>query len=195
MVDRRIAVVGTTGSGKTRLACQISAQLAVPHIELDALNWEPSWKEAPPDVFGERVRLASHGDAWVIDGNYGKVRDIIWSRAQAIVWLDYPLPLVLWRLIRRSVYRIVTREVLWSGNRENWEALLGRDSLILWAINTQPKHRRDYPLLLKRSEYAHLSLTRLHSPRETDEWLRSICGELSRKPDTSTSGSRDDLQQ
>ena len=61
----------------------------MPHIELDALHWGPNWKEAPTDVFRERVRLALQGDAWVIDGNYGKVRDIIWSRAEAIVWLDY----------------------------------------------------------------------------------------------------------
>ena len=174
MVGRRIAVVGTSGSGKTSLACQISKRLGIPRIELDALHWEPNWKEAPTDIFRERVELALRGDAWVIDGNYSMARDIIWCRAQAIVWLDYALPLVLARLIQRTVRRIATREVLWNGNREDWNALFGRDSLILWAINTHPKHRRDYPLLLERPEYAHLSLTRLHSPRQTNEWLSRL---------------------
>ena len=72
------------------------------------------------------------------------------------------------------MHRLVTREVLWSGNREDWRVLFSRESLIVWAISTHPKHRRDYPLLLKRPEYAHLSLTRLHSPRETDEWLSKL---------------------
>jgi adenylate kinase family enzyme len=174
VVGRRIAVVGTTGSGKTRLACQISARLTIPRIELDALHWEPNWKQAPTDVFRERVNVALHGDAWVIDGNYSQARDIIWSRAQSIVWLDYPLPLVLARLIRRSIRRIVTRELLWNGNREDWGALFGRESLILWAISSRPKQRRDYPLLMKRPEYSHLSLTRLRLPRETDEWLARL---------------------
>ena len=174
MVGRRIAVVGSSGSGKTTLASQISNRLGVPRIELDALHWEPNWKEAPTDIFRERVSLALRGDDWVIDGNYGKARDIIWSRAQSIVWLDYPLPLVLARVIRRSVRRIVTQEELWSGNREDWNALFGRDSLILWVINNHPKHRRDYPRLLKCPEYAHLSLARLRSPRESDEWLARL---------------------
>ena len=180
MVGRRIAVVGTTGSGKTRLACQISERLVIPHIELDALHWEPNWKEAPTDIFRSRVSLALSGDAWVIDGNYGKARDIIWSRAEAIVWIDYPLPLILWRLARRTVHRIVTGQVLWNGNREHWDALFGRDSLILWAMGSHPKHRRDYPLLLKRPEYAHLSLTRLRSPRETKQWLGNLTANSTR---------------
>jgi hypothetical protein len=107
----------------------------------------------------------------VIDGNYGKARDIIWSHAQAIVWIDYPLPLILWRLVRRTVHRIVTGEVLWSGNREHWDALFGRDSLILWAIGSHPRHRRDYPQILNCPNYAHLTLSRLRSPLETDRWL------------------------
>jgi adenylate kinase family enzyme len=39
--EHRLAVVGTTGSGKTRLARRLAQQLDVAHIELDALHWEP----------------------------------------------------------------------------------------------------------------------------------------------------------
>jgi ABC-type dipeptide/oligopeptide/nickel transport system ATPase component len=41
--NRRIAVVGTTGSGKTALARRISQWLDIPHVELDALYWGPHW--------------------------------------------------------------------------------------------------------------------------------------------------------
>jgi adenylate kinase family enzyme len=68
VVGRRIALVGTTGSGKTHLACDISERLSVPHVELDALHWEPDWKEAPAEIFCERVSLALQGDAWVMRG-------------------------------------------------------------------------------------------------------------------------------
>ncbi len=174
MVGRRIAVVGTTGSGKTTLAGQISERLKIRHVELDALHWQPNWTEAPLDVFRGRVECALTGDAWVIDGNYSAARDIIWTRADTIVWIDYALPLVLWRLVWRTLRRIATREELWNGNREHWEALFGRDSLIAWALGTHPRHRRDYPILLQCPEYAHLAVYRLRSQRETDEWLTNL---------------------
>ncbi len=178
MVGRRIAVIGTTGSGKTTLARQICDGLAIPHVELDALHWEPGWGEPLLEVFRDRVDRALRGDAWVVDGNYSQVRDIIWSRADTIVWIDYALPRILWRLVWRTARRIVTREKLWNDNREDWQALLGRDSLIAWALNSHPRHRRDYPTLLKRPEYAHLALVRLRSPREANVWLLSATKDL-----------------
>ncbi|CAG0943910.1 partial gluconokinase, partial [Anaerolineae bacterium] len=94
---KRISVVGVTGSGKTTFARQLAQRLGYPHIEMDALHWEPNWVQAPWDVFRARVDLALHGDTWVIDGNYSRARDIVWERADAVIWLDYALPLVLWR--------------------------------------------------------------------------------------------------
>lgn len=182
MVGRRIAVIGTTGSGKTTLAQRISERLGIPHVELDALHWGPNWGEAPLDVFRERVEGALTGDTWVIDGNYSVVRDIIWSRAETIVWIDYALPLILWRLIWRTLRRIATQEELWNGNREDWRSLFGRDSLITWALGSHPRHRRDYPILLQRPESAHVQVYRLRSPRETDEWLERLSSAQSKSP-------------
>jgi adenylate kinase family enzyme len=100
---RRISVVGTSGSGKTTLARQISQRLAIPHVELDALHHEPDWQEAPIDVFRKRVEQSLSSDSWVVDGNYSKVRDIVWSRADTVVWLDYSLPVIMTRLLRRTL--------------------------------------------------------------------------------------------
>ncbi len=41
-LGQRIVVVGTTGSGKTTLAAQLALIAGCPHIELDALHWEPN---------------------------------------------------------------------------------------------------------------------------------------------------------
>lgn len=173
--ERRIAVIGTTGSGKTTLARQLAERLGYPHVELDALHWEPNWTEAPLDLFRARTAHALAGDTWVVDGNYSKVRDIVWSRADTVVWLDYSLPVIMWRLVQRTFRRIFTREELWSGNREHLHSqFFSRDSLFLWALGTYRRRKREYPVLFQQPEYAHLRVVPLRSPRETNAWLENI---------------------
>ena len=123
----RIVVVGTAGAGKTTLARTIAATLAIPHIELDALHWDPGWNPlsaTDPNEFVRRVASATAGDAWVADGNYGLVRELAWGRATHLVWLDYDRPIIMARVIRRTVARAVFRTKLWSGNVERWRHLL-----------------------------------------------------------------------
>ncbi len=172
---RRIAVVGSTGAGKTALARRLAARLGLPHIELDAIHWGPGWSERPLEEFRAQVAEIVRGERWILDGNYRKARDLIWSRADTLVWLDYPLWLVLWRLVRRTLRRIITREKLWHGNREHWnDAFLGRDSLILWALRSHGRLRQQYPALLQQPEFAHLHVVQLRSSRETERWLAQL---------------------
>jgi adenylate kinase family enzyme len=171
---RRIVVVGTTGSGKTTLARQLSQRLGIAHVELDALHWEPDWTPAEPEAFRARTSQALGGAAWVTDGNYGKVRDIVWSRADTVVWLDYALPIILGRLLWRTVRRVATREELWNRNREQIRGLIGRESLIVWALQTYRRRRREYPALLRKPEFAHLTVVHLRSPHATREWLERV---------------------
>lgn len=41
---QRVVIVGTSGSGKTTMARELSVLLGTPHIELDALQWLPGWQ-------------------------------------------------------------------------------------------------------------------------------------------------------
>ncbi|MBD2463342.1 adenylate kinase [Oscillatoria sp. FACHB-1407] len=175
-VPQRIVVVGCSGSGKTTTARHIAKLLHIPHVELDALHWEPNWTEAPLDVFQARITKALSGDRWVVDGNYSKVRDLVWSRADTIVWLDYPLGLVMWQLLKRTLQRSWRQEVLWNGNRENWQlSFFSRDSILLWALRTFRKHRRTYAALSQDPIFAHLKFVRLRSPQNTRDWLTKFC--------------------
>lgn len=171
---QRISVVGTSGSGKTTLARQISQHLAIPHVELDALHWEPNWTEAPTEVFRKRVEQSLSGNRWVVDGNYSKVRDVIWSRADTVVWLDYTLPVIMTRLLRRTWRRVVKQEKLWSGNQETWQQTFSRDSILLWALRTYQKNREKYSTLFTQSEYTHLKTVHLKSPKTTSDWLSRL---------------------
>jgi hypothetical protein len=176
MHPRRIAVVGVSGAGKTTLARQLAARLGLAHIELDSLYWEPGWAPAQPVVFRERAARVFQGDAWVVDGNHPEVRDIIWSRADMAVWLDYDLPLVMWRLTRRTFRRCATHELLWNGNHERSlrAHFFSRNSIFLWALRTYELRRREYPALFAMPEYAHVQPIHLRSPRATQDWLDSL---------------------
>ncbi len=172
---RRIVVVGTTGSGKTTLASQLSRLYRIPHVEMDALRHDPGWTEAPNDVFRERLARALTGERWVADGNYSVARDVVWPRAQAAVWLDYPLRTIMWQLLWRTLRRCVTREELWNGNRERFRtSFFSRESVILWALTTYRRRRQQIPRQLALPEHSHLAVVHLHSPRDTRSWLEAL---------------------
>ena len=174
---RRVAVVGPSSAGKTTLARRIEAISGIPYIELDALHWEPNWTPAKPDVLRERVSAALERPAWVVDGNYRVVRDITWGQAEHLIWLDFPLPLVLWRLTRRTFGRWARREVLWNGNRELLhQHFLSKDSLYLWVLQSHRRHRREYPAQF--AEYPALEVARLRTPRELEAHVAGLRSRL-----------------
>jgi adenylate kinase family enzyme len=174
---RRIIVTGTTGSGKTTLATRLAEHLGVPRIELDAHNWGPNWTAYPTDVFRASVDAATAGDAWVLDGNYSAVRDIVWPRADTLIWLDYPLGVNLWRLARRGFVRSATRVRLYGDNLETFRGnFFSRDALFLWAIKSHRRKRSEYPPLLALPKHAHLAAIRLRSPQATRRWLARVGG-------------------
>jgi adenylate kinase family enzyme len=109
----RIVVVGTSGAGKTTMAREIAAALDLPCIELDRLNWNPNWEalcETDPNEFVRRVSEAIAANAWVSDGNYDLVRDLIWRRGTHLIWLDYGRGLVMYRVISGSKVRSFVRQ-------------------------------------------------------------------------------------
>lgn len=172
---KRVVVVGVTSSGKSTLAEKLAQQFDLKFIELDALNWEPNWQTAPLEVFRARVEKAIEADQWIVAGNYHVVRDLIWRKAEAVIWLDYPLLTVLGQLTRRTFKRWWTQELLWGTNRERlWShfKLWSQESLYHWLFKTYWRRKREYPMLLSQSEYQHLVLIRFRHPRETEEWFK-----------------------
>jgi adenylate kinase family enzyme len=172
-VLRRVAVVGNTGSGKTTVARTLAAQLDVPHVELDALNWRPGWEMAPAEEFRAQVDEATSGAGWVIDGNYfGRLGESVLEQADLVVWLDPPPRTILARLTRRTVARIRSGEEMWGTNRETLRgAFLSRNSLFVWALKMHVLKRAERGEVIAR--YPHV---RLRSAREADEWLRRLAG-------------------
>jgi adenylate kinase family enzyme len=174
-LPRRVVVVGVTGSGKTTLAQNLAELLGLVHIELDAIHWGPNWTEAKPKDMLARTSAALQADGWVVDGNYGTVRELVWGQADTVVWLNYSLPVILGRLWRRTVRRTVLREVLWNGNVESFrEQFLSTQSLFVYAVRGKVKHGRRYRSLFQDPQYQHLQMIELRSPGQTRGWLAGL---------------------
>jgi adenylate kinase family enzyme len=173
---RRVAIVGTTGSGKSTLAERLAPLIGAPHVELDALFWLPGWDHQPFDEFWHLVQQATAQRSWIVVGNYTIVRDLVWARADTLLWLDYPLPLTFLRLLRRTLRRIRTREELWgTGNRESWrKSFADRESILLWALKTWRKNRESFEKGLAMPAYAHLTSHRFRRPAETERWVSEL---------------------
>ncbi len=172
---KRISVIGTSCSGKTTVARQISHILGIKHVELDAVNWLPGWQMRQTEEFQKIISAIVVEDKWVIDGNYQTVRDIIWPRVTHIVWLNYSFLSVFRQALVRTIIRIRSKEELWSGNRETFRrSFLCRDSILLWVIKTYRRYRKEYSILLKQQEYAHINIIELKSLRDTERFLQSL---------------------
>jgi adenylate kinase family enzyme len=167
---RRVLVIGSCGSGKTTFARELSRRASLPFVELDALFHGPSWTKRP--TFEADVDAATREERWVVDGNYHPVRDLLWSRADTIVWLDLPRWLAEARVVGRSFIRWVARVELWNGNRESGpQRWLDHDHPIRWGWKKHAEYRTVYAQRFTDPAFAHVQKERLRSPAEVRRFL------------------------
>ena len=173
----RVVVIGTSCSGKTTFASQLADKLAIAHTELDVLHWLSDWQMRPLEEFRSSVKEVVQKDRWVVDGNYSEVRDITWSRATHLVWLNYPFRTVFSRALSRTLRRVVTREELFAGNRESLgRALFNPDSIVWYVLRTYRRRRREYPQLFQLPQNKHLEIVELQNQIEADRFIAGIQG-------------------
>ena len=166
----RISIRGTSGSGKTTVGKAASTRTGIPYVELDAIRHQPNWTELPDDEFVARVSAIAAGDRWIVDGNYGAVRQITGERATTIVWLDPPRWRLMLQVLQRSFARAAFRQELWNGNRETFKDWLDPTHPIRWAWSTHARRRREYEAAMVDDD----RWVRLRSRRHVKAWLASL---------------------
>jgi adenylate kinase family enzyme len=149
----------------------------MPRTELDAIYHQPGWKPLAVENFRARVDSVTEGEAWVVDGNYSAVSDIVWAKADTVVWFDLPFPTVMARTIGRTLRRTVTRQELWNGNREPLSNLWSFDpekSIIAWTATRHGVYRKRYSQAERDPRWAALRFVRLRSQADADRFVAGV---------------------
>ena len=156
--------------------------LGADFVELDALNWLPKWvglNETDPDELLRRFKNATQGDKWVVAGSYMRfAKQSFWPRLDTVIWLDLPVRVLMWRVIRRSWHRWRSKELLWGTNVERfWPHLAlwrGEDSLIYWILSAQRGKRISMLEAMADPRWAGIRFIRLTSAQEIELFTASI---------------------
>lgn len=143
---RKVVVYGPSGAGKSTVSESLADTLGLPWIELDSIfHARPGWDDLSVEEFRARVSdlLGAHGSGWIMDGNYGMVRDLILPHADTVVWLDLPFRTVYRWLAGRTLARSFKGTELWNGNRETLrQTFTSRDSMLVWGLRDRQDARR-----------------------------------------------------
>jgi adenylate kinase family enzyme len=124
--QKRIAIIGCCGAGKSTLARILGDKLNLPVIHLDAYYWQPGWQETAKNEWLTVHQELIAGDRWIIDGNYASTMEIRLARANTIIWLDFNRYLCLWRVIKRYFQYFGSKRpdmAIGCPERFNWEFL------------------------------------------------------------------------
>ncbi|MFE2167952.1 adenylate kinase [Streptomyces sp. NPDC059447] len=169
----RVLVVGISGAGKSTLARGLERQLGLPYHEMDALHFSgPRWAVNPS--YASDVASIAAGERWVLDSHGPEAaRELLWRRADTVVWLDHPRRVVMRRVLLRSLRRSLMRERLFGGNRERWREWLRSDHPAWWAWSRHASRRAEIGRLAGDTRFTPLRVVRLRSPRAADAWLRA----------------------
>jgi adenylate kinase family enzyme len=176
-LPQRIHVIGNSCSGKSTVGRQLADSLGVPLVELDALNWLPNWValyDTEPQEFERRIREATAGDAWVVAGSYMSFSQrCFWDRVQTVIWLDLPMPVLLYRLLRRSWRRWRSNELLWGTNYDDfWKHLKlwrKQESLIWWIVTQHRRKRMDMRATMADPRWRNIRFIRMTSSSAISE--------------------------
>jgi adenylate kinase family enzyme len=164
---QRVLIIGPCGSGKSTLARELAPRLGLPLVHMDQLGWQAGWVETEKAELNARLAEVVAQDRWLIEGNYGSTLLPRLARADTVIYLDFPVTLCLWRVIKRiATHRGRTRPDMTEGCPERFDLAF---MLYLAGWNWGPRPRTE--VKLKGYEARVIRLT---SPGRLKDWLDSI---------------------
>lgn len=175
MTFKRIIVVGCSCTGKSSTAKLIESKLGLKYTDIDNVHWKPNWIESTDDELLPRLDAITNEESWVLAGNYGRTNHITWPKADCVVWLNYPFPVVFRQAIYRTLKRIWTQEDICNGNKETfWKQFFTTDSILYWVIKTHKTNQERYQGRIKEKTFGELPIFEFHDHYEVRNWVDSL---------------------
>lgn len=174
----RIAILGSSGSGKSTLARRLVEQTGWRHIEIDAFQHLPGWRQQERDELRSQISAEIANEHWVCDGNYNsQVGDLVQSAAETIVVYDLPRRTVCRQVLWRTIRRAVRREELWNGNREplsNFTRWDPEKNVIRWSWTHHEQYREEYRSIAAAGNWDHAEVVWVRRHADADRWLAEL---------------------
>lgn len=181
---RKIVVFGLPGTGKTTLALRLAALLDVPHHDLDHVLFTGDGA-LPLEEFRARTAALTDTSGWVVDGNYSKLADVTWHRADTVIWLDYSLPLIVSRVTRRNLRRLTGREPSLDGAFGWRRAFFSKKSVLANAVRKYVRNCGKYTRQLSGTAGLRVRVLRFRTPGQAGQWLGTVAARPAQLPGTS----------
>lgn len=119
----KIMVIGVSaGAGKSTFARRLGELTGIEVTHLDRLYWKPNWVEAPSEEFSAAQQQVVQRDRWIMEGNYGGTMNIRETYADTVIYLELPLRVCLYRVLKRRVqFHGETRQDIGEGCQEKMD--------------------------------------------------------------------------
>ena len=167
---KKIAVIGSGGSGKSTLSRKLGEKLSIEVFHLDAILWKPDWEAVAKDQQKIIQYQLIAKDRWIIDGNYNGTIDIRLQAADCIIFMDIPRSICLYRVMMR-IFRNQPRPDMATGCEERFDF-----NFLKWVWN-YPNDKK--PAIMKKlgQLQGKKEIIILKSPKEAQLFLENIKSE------------------
>lgn len=141
---KKIMVVGVSaGAGKSTFAAALGEKLEVPVHHLDSYYWKAGWIGSGLAEFRAAQEEIVKGGAWIIEGNYSNSFDIRVAKADTFIYLELPLRICLYRVLKRWVTHIgQNRPDMAEGCTEKMDMAFLKFIITTYADRKNKMHRR-----------------------------------------------------
>lgn len=97
---QRVMIIGQPGSGKSTLARIMGEIVHLPVVHIDHIHWKAGWVERHGSERDALCTKVHAQETWIFEGGG---RSSTWperiSRADTLIWLDFPLPIRMRRVM------------------------------------------------------------------------------------------------
>ncbi len=166
---RRVMIIGQPGSGKSTLARTLGEITYLPVAHIDHIHWKSGWVERDRAEKGRLCAEVHARPAWIFEGGHSRTWPERLERADTLIWLDFPLWLRVWRVVKRTLLHYGrTRPDLPEGCPERFDPEFFR-----WIWNTRKTGRAGCQALYTTCPDQKTKV-RLSSPAQVRAYLSGL---------------------